>query len=370
VIVRVEMAERCAEADAAADRARAAGDLLRTAKQEAHALEERLVATRAVLDPRVLEASKASLQAEYRRATVTETDRADLELATGRWMAAIDRVNAEARAAQRALASGEVELRERLVGITRLEAKADAARFTADAARSACQTARQALATCEEGVVTPAGADPEPHSVAAGWPTEHEGAPGQRPWTAVGLATRPLLVRILEGDRAARDQAVARIAGTDPAEAATWHLRLAALTDAITAAAIDDNYLDLPDDDAFWSLFTPSERRVVVRALTALGFRYDPLRGFADGRVPGPRALSLAVGYAGLDRMRLRTWPRDADLASLYARATVAAPEWLDAEADDLALGPLMDALGSRAAGLGDVWNAWGRLRPLLVTPG
>jgi haloalkane dehalogenase len=59
--------------------------------------------------------------------------------------------------------------------------------------------------------------------------------------------------------------------------------------------------------------------------------------------------------------------PRESELATLYEHATVAAAEWLVNEADDLALGRMVDALGSRAGDLADVWNAWGRLRPVLL---
>jgi hypothetical protein len=148
---------------------------------------------------------------------------------------------------------------------------------------------------------------------------------------------------------------------------AQWQLRIAALVDAIVARAIEDGYLDMPDT-GFWGLFTHRERREVVAALSALGFRFDGLGGFADGRVPAQRDLSLAVGYAGLDRMRIRMWPRESELAGLYAEATVAADEWLVGEAGDLSLGRMVDALGARAAELADVWNAWGRVRPALLS--
>jgi hypothetical protein len=145
-----------------------------------------------------------------------------------------------------------------------------------------------------------------------------------------------------------------------------WQLRIAGLVDAIVARAIEDGYLDLPDED-FWGLFSHRERREIVGALSALGFRFDGLGGFADGRVPAQRDLSLAVGYAGLDRMRIRNWPREAELAELYSGATVAAAEWLAYGAGDLSLGRMVDALGGRAAELADVWNAWGRVRPALL---
>ena len=41
---------------------------------------------------------------------------------------------------------------------------------------------------------------------------------------------------------------------------------------------------------------------------------------------------------------------------------------WRD-HAGDLTLGEMVDALGPRAGNLADVWNAWGRVRPLLLSP-
>jgi hypothetical protein len=76
----------------------------------------------------------------------------------------------------------------------------------------------------------------------------------------------------------------------------------------------------------------------------------------------------MAVGYAGLDRMRIRTWPRDAEISELYQQAVVAADEWLSDQAGDLSLGRMVDALGNRAAELADLWNAWGRVRPALLS--
>jgi hypothetical protein len=177
----------------------------------------------------------------------------------------------------------------------------------------------------------------------------------------------PAIIRVLRGDRDARERLVASLAAGDPAPEAEWQLRMARLVDAVVGRAIEDGYLDLPEDDPFWRLFGQREVRDIVGALSALGFRYDGLGGFADGRVPAARDLSLAVGYAGLDRMRIRTWPREADIAALYAHAAVAADEWLADQAGDLSLGRMVDALGGRAAELADVWNAWGRVRPALL---
>jgi len=163
-----------------------------------------------------------------------------------------------------------------------------------------------------------------------------------------------------------RSTSPSRCSGSSIARA--WQLRLTALVDAIAARAIEDGYLDLPEDHPFWGLFTYAERREVIRALSALGYRFDGLGGFADDRVPAARDLALAVGYAGLDRMRIRTWPRESETSALYEQASVAADEWLAQEADDLSLGRMVDALGSRAADLAEVWNAWGRVRPALLS--
>jgi hypothetical protein len=179
----------------------------------------------------------------------------------------------------------------------------------------------------------------------------------------------PVVVRILRGDRAARDRLIAALGAGDAEAERAWQARIAQLVGAITGRAIEDGYLDMPEDDTFWSMFPPRESREIVAALSALGFRFDGAGGFADERVPAQRDLSLAVGYAGLDRMRIRNWPREQELAELYRNADVAADEWLAHNAGDLTLGEMVDALGPRAGNLADVWNAWGRVRPLLLSP-
>ena len=176
-----------------------------------------------------------------------------------------------------------------------------------------------------------------------------------------------MIVRVLRGDREARQRLVAGLAAEGGGDEREWGLRISRLVDAVVARAIEDGYLDLPEDDSFWRLFEHREARDIVGALSALGYRYDGMGGFADGRVPAPRDLSLAVGYAGLDRMRIRTWPGGEDLERLYERAVVAADEWLADQAGDLSLGRMVDALGNRAAELADLWNAWGRVRPALL---
>ena len=373
---RTTAEERCLEAASARERARVAADAAHEAKRAFDELQERIDKARGASDPRAVAVTKGELHAAYRQASAAAATPEEAEAAARRWLSAIDRANTDARAALRLVETTTAELRERMPGLERLAVEADAARINAEAAEQACRDAREELARCEELAVAaalppaalpPAGEPPDPFATA--WPTEPDlardrGAPGN---PAEDLAGLSLIVRVLRGDRAARERVVAALAGDEPASVATWRLRVSALVDAIVARAIEAGYLDLPDDDPFWQLFTHLERREIVVALSSLGFRFDGLGGFADGRLPAARDLSLAVGYAGLDPMRIRIWPREGELATLYARAIVAADAWLATRTDDLALGAVVDALGPRAEELGELWNAWGRIRALLL---
>jgi hypothetical protein len=51
----------------------------------------------------------------------------------------------------------------------------------------------------------------------------------------------------------------------------------------------------------------------------------------------------------------------------LFSEVEVAAAEHLAESAGDLTLGELVTMLGRRADGLTEVWNAWGRIRPLML---
>jgi len=73
------------------------------------------------------------------------------------------------------------------------------------------------------------------------------------------------------------------------------------------------------------------------------------------------------MGYAGLDPMRMRQWPNDAETAELFSDVQVAAAEHLAGAAGDMTLGSLVAMLGRRADGLTEIWNAWGRVRPVLL---
>ena len=148
-----------------------------------------------------------------------------------------------------------------------------------------------------------------------------------------------------------------------------WRRALTDLVDGIVARAIEASSLDFPTDHPFWGAFTREQCREITTALASLGFRYDGLGEFVDDRVPAQRDLSLATGYAGLDPMRVRHWPSETDMPELFRDVNVAAFEYLVDAAEGLTLGELLSLLGRRADALIDLWNAWGRVRPLLLEP-
>ena len=362
--------ERCALAGVARDQARTAADALHEARRGYDVLRDRVDRAAATADPRRVAAEKDRLHAAFRDASDRAGSPDETEAAARAWLDDLNALNGAVRDAARIIDSGGAELRDALPALERRSAEADAARIAAENAEAGCREAREELAACEEAETRARFVSPqepqEPHPYDEAWPSSDP--PGLvEPAAADLLAGLPTIVRILRGEREARERLVAVLAADDPASRSEWQLRISRLVDAIVGRAIEDGYLDMPEDDPFWRLFEHRESRDIVGALSALGFRYDGLGGFADGHVPTPRDLSLAVGYAGLDRMRIRTWPREGELAALYSRATVASDQWLADEAGDLSLGRMVDALGARAAELADLWNAWGRVRPALL---
>jgi hypothetical protein len=370
---RLVLDDRCALADVARDQARRAADTLREAQRTYDILHERVDRAESAADPRRVAAEKDRLHAEFRAASDRTGSPDETENAARNWLTRINELNAAVREAQRTLEAGRADLRAQLPALERLSAEADAARISSENADAGCHEARESLAACEEAEarareVPPPPSD-EPHPFDDLWPEEPPNLPDPAPRPSNGdlMSGLSLIVRVLHGERDARERLVATLAAGDPDAERDWGLRVSRLVDAIVGRAIEAGYLDVAADHLFWRLFEPREARDIVGALSALGFRYDGMGGFADGRVPAARDLSLAVGYAGLDRMRIRTWPRESELAGLYEGVAVAADEWLADQADDLSLGRMVDALGGRAAELADVWNAWGRVRPALL---
>ncbi|HYN48443.1 MAG TPA: hypothetical protein VER83_06215, partial [Candidatus Nanopelagicales bacterium] len=209
------------------------------------------------------------------------------------------------------------------------------------------------------------GATPEP-----GPATSHAAAAAAagEPADAEPAAAEPAVLPLLAGDRDVLRRIAATLAEGDAEADGRWQARLSTLVDAVRARAIDGAALTFPDD-GFWAPYTQVQGREIAAALAALGYRYDGHEGFADGRIPGQRELSLAIGYAGLDPMRIRIWPSEAELPHLFAGVEVDTGRFVSEAASELTLGDMIDLLGRRAEELSDLWNAWGRVRPLLLSP-
>ncbi len=348
-------------------------------------------------DPRAIRASKDEAQAAFRRARLGAADRSAEEMAAREWLREIDRVNARTREAARLLERESAAESGLLRTLDRLGIEADGARIAAESAAEACRNARITLATCEErervgtgpAAVTPPAAatlapasvvtrttiaapttPPGPPSGTTGGPQGAPPDPGGTPADDVPAAVEPAILPLLAGDRAVLRRMAAALSGGDPATEQQWQVHLAAFVEAVRARAIDSASLAFPEGHPFWGPHSQLQCREISAALAALGYRFDGVEGFADGRVPGQRDLSLAIGYAGLDPMRVRIWPTEAELPRLYAGVEVDAGRFVAEAAGELTLGEMIDLLGRRAEELSELWNAWGRVRPLLLGPG
>jgi len=356
--------EACAHADRMAAVAGAAQARAREARRGYDEHARRRDGAAATVDPRAIRAAKDEAQAQFRRSRLAGRERAAVEAAAAGWLREINRINARSREAALVLsreAGVEVEL---LRAADKAGLDADVARIRSEHAAEACRAARIELASCEEaerlGLVAPelAAATTQPQS-----------APGDEatPDMPAAAGADVAILRLLRGDRATMRSIVDRLAGSDSDEQSRWQLLVSDLVDAIVARAIDASALSFPNDHVFWGPYTPSECREIASAMAALGYRFDGQGGFADGRLPSQRDLSLALGYAGEDPMRVRRWPTEAEMPALFRDVRVDAGRYLAETAGGLTMGEMVDMLGRRAEPLAELWNAWGRVRPLLV---
>jgi hypothetical protein len=187
---------------------------------------------------------------------------------------------------------------------------------------------------------------------------------------ALQAGSAPCIFRLLRGDRHAMTTLVAALAADDRDARRQWQLLMTGLIEAIVADAIEAAALEFPPDHLFWGPFSRTQARDVTRALASLGYRFDGLGGWTDERYPSQRDMSLALGYAGLDPMRIRHWPTAEETVALFHDVSVAADEYLAGVAGDLTLHEMVTMLGRRADSLAEVWNQWGRIRPLLLEEG
>ena len=358
--------ERCALAVRARSLATAAEETLRSAQRSYDEHDARAEEAARAADPRAVRVAKDAAQAAFRSGRNAARTTADVEAAASAWLSEVNRINAEARDAAASAVRERDAATAMAQALERLGMEWEAARIGAETADAACLAAREAVADCQEQAAIATTASRPTTASAPGGPFTEDAVP----MGALGVAGTPRIFRLLRGDRAAMGELVAALAGDQPDERRRWQLALSDLVDAIVADSIAASALEFPTDHAFWGPFTVAQSRDIAGALSSLGYRFDGLGGWVDGRVPSQRDLSLAVGYAGLDPMRIRQWPTEATMADLYRDVAVAADEHLASAAGDLTLGELVTMLGRRADGLADVWNEWGRLRPLLLEEG
>ncbi len=357
--------ERCELATLARARSEVALDALRAAQRTYDEHEAAAVTATWRADPRAVHEAKDAAQGGFRTAVSSGTSPEQLETAARDWLSEINRINTEARDATVTASREHAAAMEVGSTLERLGLEADAARIGAENADAVCLAARAAVADCVEQASTDAAAfliPPAPET-----PDAPRLADDERLGLALEAGGEPRIFRLLRGDRQAMTTLVASLAGDDPDARRRWQLQLTGLVEAIVADAIEASALEFPEGHPFWGEFTRAQGRDIVEALSSLGYRFDGLGGWTDARHPSQRDLSLAMGYAGLDPKRIRHWPTEESISALFADVMVTADEYLASVAGDLTLAEMVTMLGRRADGLAEIWNQWGRIRPLLL---
>jgi hypothetical protein len=131
--------------------------------------------------------------------------------------------------------------------------------------------------------------------------------------------------------------------------------------------AVRESVIDFPMGTAFWDSFTVEQCRRVVAALDSMGYRYDGHAGWVDGRVPAYRDMTQAMADIGVEPRRVRAWPNQGEIASLFVGARPAPEELLAAAGPDYSADDMQAMLGDRAAELPDLWIAWEAVRTSLL---
>jgi hypothetical protein len=383
--------ERCAVAVRARAGSVAAAETLRRTQRSYDEIVARAEAAAATADPRAVRAAKEQAQQQFRDARNRAATRDDVENGARTWLAEINRINHDTREA--ALGAERDQAAALALGPTveRLAVEADAARISADRADEACVAAREAVANCDEARVLEAAAAAARSAPGREEPADESdvaaaavGGPATGSWIAAATpepedefefstpmnsqaGQDALIQRILRGDHEALQRAVARLAGDDAEARRLWQAQLGGLIEALIARSIEASAFDFPIEHPFWGAFNQAQNRDIAAGLSSLGFRFDGFGDWVDDHQPSQRDLSLAVGYAGLDPMRVRRWPNEAETHDLLREVRVAADEYVAGTAGGLTLGELVTLLGRRADGLTELWNQWGSVRPILL---
>jgi hypothetical protein len=340
---------------------------LRDARRQLNELAAMRNADARVRDRRHVVAAKDEAQDRYHQEMVGATSRAAAQGATLAWLRAIDRLNRQVATADRRADAVAREAAELERTLPRIELEADAARIAADTAHEACLQARRALAACEEDAqrrlrpaaaprVAPAAAQAQPAS-----PAQPAVPPGPRPPAVISL--------VLRGDRETLLRIGLRLAEETGVESGRLQLLLLELREAIAARALESLALRLPAEHPFWRQFTDDGARQLTASLAALGYRFDGTDGWLDGEAPTLRELSIALSSGGMDPRTIRRPADQQAVLDLWRGTTVLVERHLARSAPRLELEDVIGCLGERAGRLSELWDMWGRLRPLLLAP-
>jgi hypothetical protein len=137
-----------------------------------------------------------------------------------------------------------------------------------------------------------------------------------------------------------------RARGDDPTERRRWQVALSDLIDAILADAIASSALEYPTDHPFWGPFNRSQSRDITAALSSLGYRFDGLGGWVDGRYPPSATCRSRWATPASTRCGCANGRTNAETAELFSDVQVAAAEHLASAAGDMTLGSLVRCLG------------------------
>jgi hypothetical protein len=175
------------------------------------------------------------------------------------------------------------------------------------------------------------------------------------------------LERMLRGEHRAMIEVVDAVAGEDSRQRRTWELLLGRLVEGMADIAVREAVIDFPMGTAFWDTFTVEQCRRIVTALASMGYHYDGQAGWADNRVPAYRDLTQALADVEIEPRRIRAWPNQSEISTLFDGARPAPDELLAAAGPDYAADDMRALLGEHAAGLADLWGAWDDIVPALL---
>jgi len=364
---RNEVDTRCVEAERLAGAAAAQQGRLREARQKLAEASAARASVTQVRDWRRFNELKENARVAYHEALGAATGQGAVPAAAAQWLSEIDRLNRELDLAERRADDINRRAANLESALPRIELAADAARIAAEAAQAACLEARRSLAACEE----------EARRVASGRigtsaslnqpavpPPDHAGADAT---SAPPVRQVPPISLMLRGDRQGLLGLALRLADETGVEAGRLQLLLLELRESIAIRALEDHALAFPDDHPFWSQFSTDESRRLAVSLSSMGYHFDGIGGWADGRAPTVRELAEALSHGGHDPRSLRRPAGQVAIDGMWQGTGVLVENYLVSKAPGLALNEMTALLGPRAARLSELWDMWGRLRPLLL---